>query len=69
MKGKTDKMRETLEQTAIAVEPARDMPRDEEFNYLVGFYRPHWREGEHRKTYKIVSAPFAHPENAEYNGE
>jgi hypothetical protein len=68
MKGETDKMRETLEST-IGVEPARETPRDEEFSYLVGFCRPHGRERKHRNAYKIVSAPFAHPENAEYNGE
>ena len=65
MKGETKQMRETLEQTATE---CTDREFDEEFGYLVGFYRPCGNNGENRNAYKIVSVPFAHPENAEYNG-
>lgn len=41
--------------------------RREEHDYLVGLnaYAP---GSEDRNAYKIVSAPFAHPDNREYNG-
>jgi hypothetical protein len=40
----------------------------EEHDYLVGLH-PYAPCAEDRNAYKIVSAPFAHPDNREYNGE